>query len=84
MLGRIKLSKYSLSFAFNSSPKIESYISLSVSIPKALNKINKGIFSLNEGRDTNMEPYIYFLLVIYLIFTSSSRYSPFFNLGVST
>ena len=35
-------------------------------------KINKGIFSLNEGKDTNIEPYIYCLLVIYLISTLSS------------
>ena len=56
MLGRIKLSKNSFSILLRLSPNIVLYISLSVSIPKALNNINNGIFSLNDGNDTKIEP----------------------------
>ena len=44
IVGLIKLSKKYFSVSFKSLPKINSYISLSLSTPNALNNINNGIF----------------------------------------
>ena len=47
------------------------YISLSLSIPNALNNTDSGILPLKEGKEIYMDPYKYFLEVIFFSLISS-------------